>query len=91
LQVPLFVVNFSSSSSIDARVSTTITNSASHLKWPSVRDINEYKEKVRNVVLEAIVPLTERSNELFAQRGRVFRMVAEHDLMVRYFFQKSHY
>jgi ergothioneine biosynthesis protein EgtB len=62
-------------------------------EWPAVEDILEYRDRVRSALLDAIEPVTDRaaSNPL-AERGRIFEVAIEHELMhqetLQYLFQQ---
>jgi len=50
--------------------------------WPSLADILEYRDNVRDVILESLEAVSRhKSNDIMAQGGRVFQMVLEHEYM----------
>jgi ergothioneine biosynthesis protein EgtB len=51
-------------------------------RWPDLEDVLAYRDRVRAAVLASIDLVAERSPaDLMAERGRVFAMVVEHELM----------
>jgi ergothioneine biosynthesis protein EgtB len=50
--------------------------------WPSLAETLEYRDNVRGALLDSIEALgSSGSSDILAQRGRVFQMVLEHELM----------
>lgn len=49
-------------------------------QWPSIKDVVNFRTQVRKRVMESI-PKALSSKSFMAQKGRVFHMVAEHNLM----------
>lgn len=51
-------------------------------RWPSVREILRYRDRVRAAVLDSVEAVFEREDtHVMARDGRVFSMVIEHELM----------
>ena len=50
--------------------------------WPRLADILEYRDNVRDVILESLEAVNRyKSNDIMAQGGRVFQLVLEHEYM----------
>ena len=50
--------------------------------WPSLADVLEYRDNVRDVILESFEAVSRyKSNDIMAQGGRVFQLVLEHEYM----------
>jgi ergothioneine biosynthesis protein EgtB len=50
--------------------------------WPAVGEVIEYRDRVREELLDAVEPVAERSgDDPLAERGRIFEVAIEHELM----------
>jgi hypothetical protein len=51
-------------------------------RWPSLDEVLSYRDQVRSAILDAIDPVSERSEtHVMGRNGRVFSMVIEHEQM----------
>jgi ergothioneine biosynthesis protein EgtB len=62
-------------------------------QWPPVEEIIRYRDRVRRALLSAIEPVADRAQrEPLAERGRIFEVAIEHELMhqetLQYLFQQ---
>jgi len=62
-------------------------------EWPPVNEIIEYRDRVRQALLDAIEPVAGLANrDSLADRGRIFEVAIEHELMhqetLQYLFQQ---
>jgi ergothioneine biosynthesis protein EgtB len=54
----------------------------SSTEWPAVGEINEYRDRVRLALIDAIDEVAERAaSDPLAERGRIFEVAIEHELM----------
>jgi ergothioneine biosynthesis protein EgtB len=54
----------------------------SSTEWPAVAEVLEYRDRVRQELLDAIGPVADRADrDPLAERGRIFEVAIEHDLM----------
>ena len=65
----------------------------SPVEWPPVEDIIEYRDRVRSALIDSIEPVADRAeSNLLADRGRIFEVAIEHELMhqetLQYLFQQ---
>jgi len=54
----------------------------SSTEWPPIEDVLAYRDRVRSELLDAIAKVAERAdNDPLAERGRIFEVAIEHELM----------
>ena len=54
----------------------------SKTEWPPIDEIIDYRDRVRRALLDAIEPVAERAGgDPLADKGRVFEVAIEHELM----------
>ena len=62
-------------------------------EWPPVEDVIEYRDQVRWALMDSVDSVIDRAeNNLLADRGRIFEVAIEHELMhqetLQYLFQQ---
>jgi ergothioneine biosynthesis protein EgtB len=54
----------------------------SKVEWPALEEIIEYRDRVRQALIDAVEPVAARSESSpLAERGRIFAVAIEHELM----------